>query len=40
VKLLTERFLGGKVEFSSHPGAGTVFFVKLPREPVSAGSLS
>ena len=39
VKLLAERFLAGKVEFSSHPGAGTVFFVKLPREPASAGNI-
>jgi nitrogen-specific signal transduction histidine kinase len=39
VKLLTERFLSGKVEFSSHPKAGTVFFVKLPREPASDGNV-
>ena len=36
VKLLTERFLGGKVDFSSTPSAGTFFFVRLPKEP--AGS--
>ena len=40
VKLLTERFLSGKVEFSSKPSAGTVFFVKLPRDPVSDRSRS
>jgi len=31
VKLLTERFLDGKVDFSSTPVEGTIFFVRLPR---------
>ena len=31
VKLLTEQFLGGKVDFTSTPGAGTLFFVRLPK---------
>ncbi|MFA7343254.1 MAG: PAS domain-containing sensor histidine kinase [Terrimicrobiaceae bacterium] len=31
VKLLTERFLDGRVEFSSTPRSGTIFFVKLPK---------
>ena len=34
VKLLTERFLDGKVDFSSTPGEGTVFFVRLPKDQV------
>jgi len=38
VKLLTERFLNGKVEFSSAPRAGTMFFVKLPKVPASNGN--
>jgi signal transduction histidine kinase len=33
VKLLTERFLDGKADFSSTPGAGTIFFVRFPKEP-------
>lgn len=33
VKLLTERFLAGKVDFSSTPRDGTIFFVRLPKEP-------
>ena len=35
VKLLTERFLDGKAEFSSTPGEGTIFFVRFPTEPSS-----
>ena len=31
VKLLTEQFLGGKVDFTSTPRAGTLFFVRLPK---------
>jgi Histidine kinase-, DNA gyrase B-, and HSP90-like ATPase len=40
VKLLTERFLGGTVDFSSSPKTGTLFFVKLPKapEPATNGS--
>ena len=38
VKLLTERFLGGKVDFSSTPRAGTIFFVRLPKEPPAMGN--
>lgn len=30
IKLLTERYLGGKVSFTSTPEAGTVFSVELP----------
>jgi signal transduction histidine kinase len=37
VKLLTERFLDGKAEFSSTPKEGTIFFVRFPKEP--AGSI-
>lgn len=33
VKLLTERFLDGKADFSSTPGGGTIFFVRFPKEP-------
>ena len=33
VKLLTERFLDGKADFSSTPGEGTIFFVRFPKEP-------
>ena len=31
VKLLSERYLGGRVSFSSTPEAGTVFRLFLPR---------
>lgn len=34
-KLLTERFLDGKTEFTSTPGEGTIFFVRLPATPLS-----
>ena len=34
-KLLTERFLDGKVGFTSTPREGTFFFVRLPKEPGS-----
>lgn len=30
VKLLTERYLGGKVHFTSSPGEGTTFAIELP----------
>ncbi len=30
MRLLSERFLGGRVDFESHPTAGTVFTVTLP----------
>jgi signal transduction histidine kinase len=30
VKLLTEKYLKGKVSFSSQQGEGTTFFVLLP----------
>lgn len=33
VKLLTERFLGGETSFTSTPGDGTTFFVRLPQTP-------
>ena len=32
-RLLTERFLGGKTDFSSTPGEGTLFFVRIPTKP-------
>lgn len=32
VKLLTERYLGGKVAFVSTPPEGTTFMIRLPRE--------
>lgn len=35
VKLLTERYLGGQVSFTSQEPAGTVFTVELPAEPVA-----
>lgn len=38
VKLLTERFLRGTVDFSSSPETGTLFFVKLPKEPEPAAN--
>jgi hypothetical protein len=31
MKLFAERYLGGEVSFSSHPGTGTTFTVRLPR---------
>lgn len=31
VKLLTERYLGGRVEFHSEPGTGTTFLARIPR---------
>jgi signal transduction histidine kinase len=31
VRLLTERHLGGQVDFRSVPEEGTTFFVRLPR---------
>jgi signal transduction histidine kinase len=33
IKLLTERYLGGTVDFTSTPGEGTVFWVRLPLDP-------
>ena len=30
IRLLTERYLGGTVDFTSAPEAGTVFRVRLP----------
>ena len=33
VKLLTERFLRGRVRFVSEPPQGTTFFVDVPIEP-------
>jgi len=33
IKLLTERYLGGKADFESTPEAGTRFRVRLPLEP-------
>lgn len=30
IKLLTERYLGGAVDFTSSPGEGTIFRVRLP----------
>jgi len=36
VKLLTERFLDGKVDFTSTPRAGTLFFVRLPKGPMDS----
>lgn len=37
VRMLTERYLGGKVTFSSEEGRGTEFVVRLPQEaPVPA----
>lgn len=35
VKLLTERFLDGKADFTSTPGEGTIFYVRLPAAPRS-----
>ena len=32
MRLLTERFLGGKVGFESAPGKGTAFWARFPRE--------
>jgi len=29
-KLLTERYMGGKISFASHEGEGTTFFLWLP----------
>jgi len=37
VKLLGERYLGGTVEFSSSPAAGTSFTVRLPESAVMSG---
>lgn len=37
VKLLTERYLGGRVSFDSSPEAGTTFTVILPGAKVSGG---
>ncbi|MBE2205893.1 MAG: PAS domain-containing protein [Chthoniobacterales bacterium] len=31
VRLLTERFLGGRTDFTSTPGEGTIFSVRLPK---------
>lgn len=36
VKLLAERFLDGKVDFSSTPCEGTIFFVRLPKGRMGA----
>ncbi len=33
IKLLTERYLGGKVDFRSETGEGTVFSVTIPKVP-------
>ena len=33
MKLLTERYLGGKVKFSSAIGQGTIFSLYLPKDP-------
>jgi signal transduction histidine kinase len=32
IKLLTEKYLGGRVSFRSNPGTGTVFAVTLPQQ--------
>jgi CheY-like chemotaxis protein len=50
VKLLVTRYLGGRVEFESHPGRGTAFIVTLPagrsngqvggdRDPINAAAM-
>lgn len=36
VKLLTERYLKGKVDFESSPEKGTAFYVRLPVKPMPA----
>lgn len=38
MRLLTERYLGGRVSFTSSPEAGTTFRVALPVERSNAGS--
>jgi signal transduction histidine kinase len=38
MKLLGERYLGGAVSFVSREGEGTIFSLRLPRHPPSAGS--
>ncbi|MHC1790353.1 sensor histidine kinase [Solidesulfovibrio sp.] len=40
IKLLTERYLGGRVGFTSTRQEGTVFRVRLPLEPRVAGTAS
>jgi signal transduction histidine kinase len=35
MKLLGERFLGGKVSFASTPESGTTFFLELPARPAT-----
>lgn len=37
IKLLTERYLGGRVSFTSTRGEGTVFRVRLPLTPSGSG---
>lgn len=38
LRLLTERYLEGKVSFSSSPGQGTTFYVRYPLIPSYAGA--
>jgi signal transduction histidine kinase len=33
MKLLGERYLGGVVQFTSSAASGTVFSIRLPRQP-------
>ncbi len=35
IRLLTERYLGGKVSFTSTPAAGTRFELSFPKGPTS-----